>query len=789
MSEKIIDMNMLTQFENDMTRYSIYVSRKRITPEYRDGFKPIHRRIMFCMYEYIKCIDKFVKSAAVVGRTIETVHPHGDSSVYDAMKPMINWFEINVPLIEGQGSFGAIQGGSAAAQRYTEVKLSKFAYECVIGELKESKFVVDWMQNYDGTKLEPQFLPVTVPLLLINGSFGIGVGMKVEIPRHNINEVIDATLSLIDNPETPILLIPDHSTKCNIIKGDFQSICNKGIGSYKVRGIIDIETYKGGRHDGATALVIKSTPDLVFLDSITEKISNLIVENKIIQIDEVIEETSLKGMRFVIILKKGSDPNYVRDIIFKHTDMEKSCRVNFEVLDDITPIRMSYRQYILAWLDQRKLTKFRLYCNKLQTVQTKKHERDAYIKVLQSGDIDNIINMLKNRTTIDDNEVIEYLIKTIHITDLQAEYIINCTLKKLSVAYLNKYIAEAEEYDRLANIYLQKTIYDELILEEIKEDLIKCKEKYGRPRNCRVIDLKSESNIPKGEFKLVITENNFVKKIQVNETVGNYKGDSPKRVLKVDNAECVLLFDEMGKMFKLPVHKVPLTERNNSGIDIRVLIKNLTSNINTVMYEPIVKYFADKIEKHYIVTVSAFGNIKKMDLGDFLTTPPSGIVYSKLEEGDVIKDIMLISDKLDIIVYSDSVATRINMASIPNFKRNTKGSRSMISNELIDGVSIIRDDTTDIVVITEKGYVNRFTCGGMAVSEKGQKGNTVIKLAKGDKIHSIYGLNERESIRVTTRNGKLDLIVNELPVGSSVGAGKKIIPLKGDTILRCDIIK
>ena len=352
MSERIETRNSVEQYTEDMTRYTIYVSRKRVTPEYRDGLKPVQRKILYCMYEYNNAIGHTVKSASVVGRTMEVMHPHSDSSVYGTMKPMTNWFETNIPLIEAQGNFGSFQGDPAAAPRYTEVKLSKFAYDCVIGELKDSKQVVDWVETYDGKNMEPEYLPVTVPLLLINGSFGIGVGMKVEIPRHNVNEVIDATLKLIQDPDASVELIPEHSMPCHIIKTNFKTISNKGYGSYKVRGIIDIEEYQG-----KPALIIKSVPDLTFLDKITEKIESLVAENKIIQIHDTYDKSTDDQMRYIIVLKKGADPNFVREVIYKNTEMEQNCRVNFEVLDGITPLRMSYKSYLLLFIEFRKLTK------------------------------------------------------------------------------------------------------------------------------------------------------------------------------------------------------------------------------------------------------------------------------------------------------------------------------------------------------------------------------------------------------------------------------------------------
>jgi DNA gyrase subunit A len=782
--ETIIDANLYIKYHEDAQLFAVYASRKRAVPEYKDGLKPVHRKILYAMYADEKAITHTIKSASVVGTVIKKYHPHGDVPVYDAMKPMVNWFEINKPLIEKQGNFGTIQGSRAAAARYTEVKLSKFAVECVISELQETDSAVDWVPNYDGRYMEPEYLPTSVPLLLINGTLGIAPGMKVEIPRHNINDVIDATIQLIDYPDSQIELIPDTCMPCEIVKTNFKAISNKGFGNFIVRGIIDIEDHKG-----SPVLVIKTLPDYTFLRTIEDAIEKLIENKKVIQIVSAQDESSKGVLRYAIYLKKGSDPNYVKEVIYKSTEMQKKCRINFEVLDGVNVVRMSYKSYLQAFIEFRKLTKFRLYCNRLQSVQTDMHEMEMYIKVLQSGQIDTIINMIRKNQTVDDTADIEWLIKNIGVTDLQAKYILNMNLKKLSEGYLNQYIDKYKKLEVIKLDYIARITDDNVIIQEIKNELLDYKKKYGNPRRCKLISDKDASDIPQGEFKIVITENNFIKKILVNDAIGSFRNDTPKIVLKAENTENILIFDELGKVFKLPVHKIQFTDRNSPGNDIRFLIKNLTSNINTVMYEPMLKDFNNKQNKYFIVIITAGGFIKKLDINDFLTVPPSGIMYTKLNEGDYVKDIMVINAASDIIVYSSSKALRINMSEVPHLKRNTQGSRTMNTNESIDGISLINSNTTDIVVVTEGGKINRFSPTALPISTRGRAGNNVIKLAKGDRIKTIYGLNARDSIRVVTKNDKIVIPVVDIPEGSSISAGTKMISTKGDIILRCDFIK
>lgn len=790
MSETIINKNCLTQYVEDMQRYSIYVSRKRTTPSILDGLKPVQRRIIFTMANDAHAINpsRKVKSASVVGQTMEKYHPHGDAGIYGTFKTLTNWFEIKEPLMLGHGVFGSMQGDEMAASRYTEVSLSPFAMECALGDLLENKNSVDWMPSYNNIP-EPEYLPVGVPLLLIEGSFSIGVGMKVDIPTHNLAEVIDQTLKLIHDPNAPIELVPDHCMKCKILDTDFRKISNLGYGSYKVRGIIDTETLTKKDTDeyvGCTALVIKSTPNLTFLDTVTDKIDELVANNVIVNIRAAFDKTTTSQMRYIIVLKNGADPNFVKEMIYKTTEMEQNCRVNFEVLDGIEPIRVSYREYILRWIEFRKLTKFRVYTNELQRIQTKIHERDAYIKALESGEIDTIISMIRAQKVIDDNSNMEYLIKKLHITDLQAKFILNSNIKNLSQAYLQKYKAEAAAYEEKKAIYMDKIVHDEKILEDIINELLYFKKKYGKPRLCPVVKSFTDHDVPKGKVKIIVTQNNYIKKVVENDSIGYFKNDAPKKVIKIDNTDNLLIFDEMGKVFKLPIDKIAFSAKNSNGIDIRSLIRGCTANINTVIAESVVSNLNDKVIKSYLIVASNNGYMKKMDLGDFLTVPPSGIIYTKLEDGDRVKDIIIAADKVDIIVYSDRKALRVNVDSISYLKRNTRGTKGMNSDTCIDGISIIRQGATNILVITESGKINKFNVNGLKYQDRGKNGANVIKLAKNDKIKTIFGVAETDIIKVTTKSGRLDIPVSTVKESSSAGSGEKLI---SDSIIRCDILR
>ena len=950
MPEKILLEESSKQFEIDYKRYGIYILYRRVLSDFRDGLKPVQRRILWAMFKNTKAITQRVKSAAVVGDVMKLYHPHGDcvrgdtpicclhpstfsdsirtiediynsgiekvdivavdpkthelvlakatnfrigqysnkeyrvhtsnggtvcctgnhpfllnnfewrkaenlksgdvlytvgkriyfkedtdrervvvnhvdcvevpdtpyydftvegvenmliplldennsfdymicihnSAIYGTMKPMANWFETYVPLIDPGGNFGTFQGDDAAASRYTECRLSKFALENVLGDLIDSDEAVDWSPTYNDATIEPDYLPVKVPMLLINGSFGIGLGMRADIPTHNITEVIDATLMLMDNPEAEVVLAPDHCMQCEIFNTDFAKICKAGFGHYRIRGKMDIETYKG-----KTALVIKSVPNLTFLNSITDKIEELIKNKKIIQIENCFDESNTTQMRYVIVLKNGSDPNYVKDVIYKNTNLEQTMRINFETLNGLNPLRMSYRSYLLEFIYQRKMTKFRVYSNRLQAVQTKIHEREAYIALLESGEIDNVIEIIKKQKTIDDDDLIDYLVKKLKITSLQAKYIIDADLKKLSMGYLDKYKREAADLEISKEELFNHIMYDKVIENDIREELLYIRSKYGRPRNCVIISENADSEIPKGEMLVAITEKNFVRKVPANTQIGSFRNDTLRTMIKIDNTDSILIFDEMGKVFKLPVHKIPFTDKNNNGTDIRFIIKNLTANISTIIPESVFKNLASKghhNNKHYVITLTNSGLIKRMDLDDFVTVPPSGILYAKIDKGDYIKGIVIAHSDFNIIVYSDRKAVTMNVNEIPYLKRNTKGSKAISGVDFVDGLCIIHNDCTDIAVITESGKINRMKIvNGLANSDKGRSGCNLIKLAPSDKIVGVVSGNIEDIIHIKMSDESKEIAIRfaDLDLGSSISAGTRIVSTRGNKILGC----
>ena len=404
MAETIRDTNVVEQHNEDMLLYSIYVARKRVIPDFRDGLKCVHRRILYAAYKDLRAVShgSKVKTARLTGMVIGLYHPHGDQAVADAVKPMTNPFECKVPYINGQGGWGDPLGNPQSAQRYTELWISEYGLDCIISDLKESPNAVDWENNYSDNAMEPIYLPASVPNILINGAYGIATGLTVDVPRHNFNEVIDITIELMKNPKTRVVLIPDNCMPTDIIEvTKFDEICRTGKGKYKVRAKIDIVEYNKN-----PALHITSVPDLVFFDKVQEDIEKLVATKKLPQVVDIINESSGESwdynMSIYIILRKGSDPNYVRSLLYSTTPLTKTRSVNFEVLQGDRPVLISYKDYLLSFIDFRRMTKFRMYCNRLRDSRTKFHKMELYIKALESGEIDNIYNMVRKLKGTDD---------------------------------------------------------------------------------------------------------------------------------------------------------------------------------------------------------------------------------------------------------------------------------------------------------------------------------------------------------------------------------------------------
>jgi len=779
--EKIIDRRSDEMYREDMIKYLIIVNRRRAFPEIKDGLKVVERRILYDMYD-LNAIGHTLKSARITGDVMGKYHPH--SSSYGSMVVMAQPFTYKVPLISGQGNWGTVMGDGPAAERYTEAKISPFAYDCVISELKESKRAVNWKDNYSREYKEPEYLPVKVPLLIIEGSFGIGVGIQSSIPPHNLIEVLEATRALLRDPNYDPILIPDHCQPLQIFDTDWAEISHTGVGKYTVRGIVQLQYEK----KDIPVLHILSLPDNVSEDKVIDKLMDLYKAKQLPMVTDI-NSASKSSIDIRIVLKKGSDVEYVKQIIYAKTPVQSNVSVNFMVVDDINPKRMGYKEYLQKFIDTRMTIKLRLYCNKRAVADTRRHKLETYIDFIETGKIDQLTAFIKKQNVTDSSVLNEYLVQKFHMTDLQASYILSTSIMQLSKGYLNKYKAEYKELVKEIADY-ESAIIDggKRIKKEIDDELVEIEKKYGTPRLCKVVKAKDVEGIPAGVFKLVITENNFIRKLQENDKVNVIRGDNPKFILRVDNQESVLLFDNKGKVFKLPVHKIQLTDRSSAGIDVRILIKNCTANIIAAVYEPMIQKFIKGSRKHFLVAATKYNLIKRMDLDDFANVNTSGLIYTVLKDPtDEVVGLSIAPVALDVVIYSDQKALRTNMTQIPRIKRMSQGSKAMDTNNPIEGISVIYPDAKYILVVTEKGRINKLSINALMPHKRATGGINVIKLSSGDRIFSIHGVTDNDVLHVVTLMGIFDINTSDIKERSAVAVGDKGL-IKG-TIVRTDVIR
>ena len=788
--EKIIPVNVSEQFRSDYTRYGTYVTYRRILSDMRDGLKPVQRRLVYTTLE-VGATNHTIKSATIVGAAMK-YHPHGDSSIYETAKGLVNWFECYLPLLKPQGNFGSFHGEPPSASRYTEFKLSDFALDYVVGDLRETKEAVDWEPNYDNTAMEPAYLPAAIPLLLINGSFGIGLGKKVDIPSHNTNEVIDAMITLIQNPNAEITLIPDSCMPCEIFDdANWKEISDTGYGYFTIRGITTTETYSNEKYKNRPAVIINSLPNLVNMNMVKDQIESLVAKKKIIQIDELYDESTEFKLRYVVVLKQGADTEYVRNVLYQNTSLQVTQRVNFEMLDRLTPIRLPYKEYLLAFIDNRKQTKYRVFVNRLRMIETRMHEKDAFIKLLESPNFDKIIDKIRKFKN-DDRELVEYLIKQLDITDLQAKYIIESKLRGITKNALGKLKADMKDLSDMRDQYMNLITDPNALTQYIINELEIIKEKYGCPRRSKLIHKPGTKDaIPKGSMLVAITERGFIKKVPMGSTLGNFRNDNVKQVIPIDNADNLVIFDSSGKVYKIPIYKLPFGDRNSVGVDLKFIIKNFNGVSVSAFPEETFKSFHQKNKsknRYYIISLSKMGYIKKMEVDDFINITTAGLTYAKLDNGDYIQSVIMTYSGNDIVVFDRSKAIRIQESSIPTMKRAARGNSTMRSKD-VDGIVLSQPNKDFLIVVTASGRLNKIQLTSMPGMQANKKEFSIIRLGKTDRVQNVLFANNGETLEIRClQSGVFEFPVSTIVIGSSITGGDKVLSLKNDQIIN-SIIK
>ena len=833
---KLISMH--DEMSSSYLSYAMSVIVSRALPDIRDGLKPVHRRILYAMYKGgYDWSKQFRKSARIVGDVIGKYHPHGDQSVYDALVRMVQDFSMSLPLVEGQGNFGSIDGDPAAAMRYTETRLSKVS-QFLIDDIE--KGTIDFKSNYDETEKEPTVLPAQFPNLLVNGAGGIAVGMATSIPPHNLGEIIDGTLALIDNKEIKIKELmkyipgPDFPTGGVIIGKDIiKQGYNKGRGSFKIRGEILNETQKNGRD----RLVINSIPYQVNKSVLNERIAQLVREKKIEGIKDIRDESNREGIRVSIDLRTGVEPETVKRQLYKNTQIESSFGFNTLAIVDGKPKTCNLKEFLENFLIFRedvvlKKTKFDL--NKAEDrahiligLSVSVENLDKIIKIIRSSKTpdDAKKSLLNTKWKINKSQKTISLIETkkpknlYSLSSLQVDAILELRLQKLTALGINEIEVEIKKLSELI-LRLKKIISSKKeLLRVISNELKDIKEKYAVPRRTKIIDAilnyDIEETIQKETVLITVTLQGYIKRgslktVKIQKRGGKGKTgittrneDSVVQTLSVNTHTSVLFFSTEGLVYKIKAWKIPEGSASSKGKSLfNILPLKNHQSISSIMPYP---ENEEDSGKYQIVFATSQGKVRKNSLEDFSSINTSGKIAMKLDTNDKIIGVKICKDDQDIILSTKlGKCIRFESKKLRIFKgRSSKGIKGieLAENDEIVSLSIIdnnkikkngkstKDEKSELIAkqkfilsISENGYGKKTSHYDYRTTNRGGKGIIgIINSPRNGNIASSFPVNEGDEIMISTNKGRvIRLSVKEIRSAGRNTQGVRIIKLSGD---------
>lgn len=765
--------NEKVNIENEMQQsymdYAMSVIIGRALPDVRDGLKPVHRRVLYAMHDLGNDYNKpYKKSARVVGDVIGKYHPHGDAAVYDTIVRLAQDFAMRYPLVDGQGNFGSIDGDSPAAMRYTEVRMDKLAHELLTDIEKET---VDFGLNYDETQYEPQVLPSKFPNLLINGSEGIAVGMATKIPPHNMAEITDGLVALIDNPRLP------GEDLLNYVPGpDFPTggyICGtEGIkNAYKTgHGVIQIQAkayVEKDNRSGKEKIVVNELPYQTNKAKLIEKIAELVKDKKIEGISDLRDESDRDGMRVVIELKKDAVPEVILNTLYKMTPMQTSFGVNLLAIVGGQPKVLSLLEILNHFLDHRKeiITNRCIY--DLKKAEARCHILEGLKIALEN--LEDVINIIKNSSS--PQVAKEELIAKYSFSDNQAQAILDMRLHRLTGLERDKIVKEYE--DILKKIARLKEILasDVEILNIVRNELLNLKEKFGDNRRAEIIPLSNELTledlIVEEDMVVTVTRSGYIKRQPVslyrNQKRGG-KGRSGLRTKEEDFVEhlfiasthaYILIFTDIGKVHWLRVHEIPKGGRTSRGKPIVNLLQ-LQDKESVTSILPVKEF----TEGYYVVTITKNGVIKKTDLSAYSRPRQGGIVALTVDEGDRLVSTRITDGDLDIFIASKhGKCIRFPESDVRVMGRTARGVRGMMLDEMdqIIGMEVITNlANSSLITVTTQGYGKRTKINEYRRQSRGGKGIIAIKNSEriGDVV-DIRLVDDENDLMVITNKGKL----------------------------------
>jgi DNA gyrase subunit A len=800
--EKILRINIEEEMKSAYIDYSMSVIVSRALPDVRDGLKPVHRRVLFGMSELgVYSNRPYKKSARIVGEVLGKYHPHGDSSVYDAMVRMAQEWSLRYPLVEGQGNFGSVDGDSPAAMRYTEARLQKIAEECMADMDKNT---VDFQLNFDDTLEEPTVLPTRIPTLLVNGTSGIAVGMATNMPPHNLSDSVDAIIAYIENNDieiselTEILKAPDFPTG-GIIYGynGVREAYETGRGRIVVRAKSEIEVSESGREK----IIVTEIPYLVNKAELIRKTADLINEKKIEGVSYINDESDRHGMRIVIIVKRDSSAHVVLNNLLKYTQLQSSFNVNNIALVKGRPRTLNLKQIISYFVSHRHEVVIRRTQYELDQAEKRAHILEGLLKALDH--IDEVIALIRASRTPD--EAREGLMETFGFTELQARAILDMRLQRLVGLERDKIRAEYEELIKMIEYYKQVLSDEGMRMEIIKDELKEVKEKYGDARRTEIVPDESEFDpedfYADDDMVITISKLGYIKRTPLHDFRTQNRGgvgakgsttrdeDFMVNMFGATMHNTILFFTENGKCYWLKVYQIPEGTRSSKGRAIQNLI-NL-ENEDTVKTFVNVKTLNDPeyINNNYIVLATKKGVIKKTRLEAYSRPRQNGINAIIVREGDTLLDARLTDgNKEMMLAVRSGKAIRFHEETVRAVGRTASGVKGITlggpDDEVVGMVTGVPGEQ-DILVISENGYGKRSIMEDYRFTNRGGKGVKTINITgKTGHLIAIKAVTDEDDLMIITESGiAIRLAVRGVRVMGRNTQGVKLINLReGDQI-------
>lgn len=782
--------------EDSFFRYSMSVIIDRALPDVRDGLKPVHRRILYSMNQNgNRSNAKFVKSARIIGDVMGKYHPHGDSAIYDSMVRLAQDWTMRYTLVQGQGNFGSMDGDPPAAHRYTEARLDKPAEELLADIEKET---VDFRDNFDGSEQEPMVLPAKLPNLLLNGQVGIAVGMATSIPTHNLGELVDATVELIDNPEATVddllkhVKGPDFPTGAIVYGGaPMWQAYQTGRGSVTIRAVANIEETKRGRH----RIVVTEMPYAVNKATLIEKIAELVKEKKITSISDLRDESARGNVRVVIELKKDAYPKKVLNQLYKLTALQTNFHYNMLALvDGKQPRILGLRDILSEFIKHRRSVVRRRTEFELKKAEARAHILEGYKIALDH--IDEVIKTIRASKTQEEAE--KSLIARFGLSEIQAKAILAMQLRRLTG--LEREAIENELRELLALIEKLKGILadDQEILNIIKNELIEMKEKYGDQRRSKMINhelgkFSDEELIPEEDSVVLLTSENYIKRTLASDYRKQNRGGKGKRGMTTKETDVIehmipagthdwlLFFTNRGRVFRLKAYEVPAASLQAKGV----------AAVNLLQLQPeekitaIIKFEKDAKDDGYLFMATVKGTIKKTPVKDYANIRTNGLIAIKLDDGDELRWIKRSSGNDDILISTSAgQAIRFNEKDARSMGRAARGVRGvrLRPNDSVVGMDIANDDRT-LLVISENGYGKATKISNFPSHKRGGVGiKAAVVTAKTGPIISVKTIQQDdiEALLVSTQGQTIRVSLKDIPVLGRTTQGVRIMKTSDD---------